>query len=134
MDVDVKAAWVKALESGEYAQGKKVLHNETDDTYCCLGVLCDLAVRSGEVEVEATRSYRCSVYRDEDGRSVEIDSTMYNDAYFGSLPKVVMDWAGLDHDLGRYVDSEGSDTTLAWQNDTEGKNFDEIAQIIKEHF
>ena len=34
--------WVKALRSGEYKQGEKLLHNEDDNTFCCLGVLNDL--------------------------------------------------------------------------------------------
>lgn len=37
-----KEEWVTALRSGEYRQGKGFLRN-SDDEYCCLGVLCDLA-------------------------------------------------------------------------------------------
>src|SRR5258708_2356684 len=35
-------AWVKALRSGEYRQGNFMLR-PTDDTYCCLGVACEVA-------------------------------------------------------------------------------------------
>src|ERR1700722_19140718 len=40
MDPALKAKWVAALRSGEYKQGDGKLHNRTDDSYCCLGVLC----------------------------------------------------------------------------------------------
>lgn len=35
-----KDRWVAALRSGKYKQGFETLH--PDDTFCCLGVLCDL--------------------------------------------------------------------------------------------
>lgn len=38
----IKKLWVEALRSGEYEQGRGVLHNYTANTYCCLGVLCRL--------------------------------------------------------------------------------------------
>lgn len=37
--------WVKALRSGKYKQGSEALRN--GDTYCCLGVLCDVIDPSG---------------------------------------------------------------------------------------
>lgn len=40
MDAKLKAEWVKALRSGEYKQTSSTLHERTDNTYCCLGVLC----------------------------------------------------------------------------------------------
>lgn len=45
MDAKVKKAWVKALRSGKYAQGREALarrkpHGKTQ--FCCLGVLCDI--------------------------------------------------------------------------------------------
>lgn len=37
MDAEVKAKWLKALRSGEYAQCKSRLY--FDGNYCCIGVL-----------------------------------------------------------------------------------------------
>lgn len=34
--------WPQALESGEFSQGKHELHDEIENTYCCLGVACEL--------------------------------------------------------------------------------------------
>src|SRR5688572_2057559 len=41
-----KQLWLKALRSDEFKQGPGFLHNETGDTYCCLGVLCTVAGRA----------------------------------------------------------------------------------------
>ena len=37
----LKTKWLEALRSGRYRQGKWALRN-SDETYCCLGVLCDI--------------------------------------------------------------------------------------------
>lgn len=37
---ELKTAWVGALRSGEYTQGRDFL--EKDGKFCCLGVLCDV--------------------------------------------------------------------------------------------
>ena len=41
MNAEIKARWLEALRSGKYQQGRYVLRT-ADNTYCCLGVLCDL--------------------------------------------------------------------------------------------
>lgn len=33
-----KVKWIKALRSGEYKQARGILHDEEDNSYCCLGV------------------------------------------------------------------------------------------------
>jgi hypothetical protein len=38
-------SWLVALQSGEYKQGQKFLR-PTHDTFCCLGVVCDLYDKS----------------------------------------------------------------------------------------
>jgi hypothetical protein len=45
--------WVRALRSGEYRQARRVLWRKgrgESDSFCCLGVLTDLYVRSGGSE------------------------------------------------------------------------------------
>lgn len=45
MDPKLKKAWVKALRSGEYKQGRGHMCEDTPEgpRYCCLGVLVDIA-------------------------------------------------------------------------------------------
>lgn len=45
--------WIKALRSGKYRQGKSALKRRSEDhgaTYCCLGVLCEVAGIDSEVD------------------------------------------------------------------------------------
>ena len=53
MNPEVKSKWVTALRSGKYKQGTGQLALENGDgstAFCCLGVLCDLAVKEGKIE------------------------------------------------------------------------------------
>lgn len=45
MKPEIKAAWIAALRSGDYDQGREKLR--TGDQFCCLGVLCDIASKQG---------------------------------------------------------------------------------------
>jgi len=42
MNKELKDKWVVALRSGKYKQGGDCLRNSRENTYCCLGVLCDI--------------------------------------------------------------------------------------------
>jgi hypothetical protein len=42
MNPEIKTRWIEALRSGDYKQGKSILHNIYTDEFCCLGVLCDI--------------------------------------------------------------------------------------------
>lgn len=87
MKPDIKAQWVAALRSGEYEQGKGVLREiDNDGTlggYCCLGVLCDLAVKAGVIPEPTIKTY------DHGPKEVLYDEA---DAI---LPSSVAEWAGL---------------------------------------
>jgi len=109
---DVKRQWVAALRSGEYEQGQGAL--EWHNRFCCLGVLCDLAVKAGvavrkNLELEAGISFA--------------DPDHPADNSTGNPPQVVMKWAGLD-ELG------GGD--LIHMNDVQKLSFKEIANRIEE--
>lgn len=41
MNKKIKEKWVEALKSNKYKQGCLYLRSE-NDSYCCLGVLCDI--------------------------------------------------------------------------------------------
>ena len=83
--------WVAALRSGDYKQGKSVLHNQDTNTYCCLGVLCDLYVQENN-----NRDSYCQQRMLSDTSIV----TCFGDST-GTLPSDVRMWAGIGDDNGQ---------------------------------
>lgn len=58
-DEEIRAnrlAWITALESGKYKQGHGTLHSA--DGFCCLGVVCDILTKSGELSRSVYNSTR----------------------------------------------------------------------------
>lgn len=114
MNPEIKKLWVDALKSGEYEQGRGALC--VGESFCCLGVLCDLAVKQGaRVRVAKER-----------------DKTTY-DSRSACLPPSVSDWAGLDNAWGEYKTNTRGDGNLANLNDV-GKTFNQIAYYIERYF
>lgn len=157
MDTRVKALWLDALRSGEYEQAKEVLAKVDPETgkvgYCCLGVLCDLAVKEGVIPSPVL------VDRYENGGEASLrekDRYLYGDpdgpersTSTAELPVAVKEWAGL-YDTSPAVDGPNPDYVpdqtpeeewdyepetltygLAELNDDHDKNFDEIADLIE---
>lgn len=107
MKKKIRKKWVKALKSGKYQQGKESLRSRTNK-FCCLGVLCDLAVREGVVK-----------WKKRQGEfSIKKESSY--------LPDEVKAWAGLDSNQPSVT--KGS---LIQLNDDDGLSFKEIAKLIK---
>lgn len=131
MNPEIKALWVQALRSGAYEQGEGYLHQRiTDeatgdsvDTFCCLGVLCDLAVDNGvNMDVQTTGS----------GLTTYDERTSF-------LPYAVQDWSGVpsDGDIGTSIEFmfDGqtiNEDSLVGLNDG-GMTFDQIANVIEEN-
>ena len=107
---EVRAAWTKALRSGKYRQGTgclKVSKPEGLSEYCCLGVLCDLAVPAGITTANA------EIDNDERGTYI-----LFGDMS-AFLPVSVREWVGnLPED------------TLITMNDKQNATFEEIATFI----
>jgi hypothetical protein len=120
MNPEIKAKWVAALRSGEYAQTAGTLNRQTANGdspagYCCLGVLCDVGVSDGVIEKQdGPPEYRHASYRLIGGETYWVD-TMPSSGISG--------WAGLDH---------SAESDLAEMNDGGGKSFSEIADFIEE--
>jgi hypothetical protein len=117
MDPTIKAEWIKRLLSGDYEQGQGLLHHTNDNTFCCLGVLCEIAVEAGVVTKELSTDRRWYCYKGLDHRSgvVLIDD--------------VLKWAGLVSNGSAVVYDDKE--TLASLND-KGILFKEIADVIEE--
>lgn len=118
MNPQIKKRWTDALRSGEYKQGKGLLR--TGDKFCCLGVLCELAVQDKVVQ-------RVPCDKD-DGRVFEYGNSadLNNDGFYhtGVLPDSVAEWAGVNP-RGKY--DRG---WLAQDNDARGLTFGQLADII----
>lgn len=119
MNPEIKRRWIERLRSGQYRQGKNLLHNPGDDTYCCLGVLCEIAVEDGVITKNGERL-----------GTVFGDSTTF-------LSSAVLQWADLNpaYPGVAITDPESSNsslTSLAYMNDDRGLDFNEIADIIEE--
>lgn len=105
--------WVDALRSGAYHQGRKRLYRPVDNTYCCLGVLCDL-------------------HRQDVGGEWVVTAGMQDARYFGNsvrLPGEVRAWAGL-----KYAALLMPYRSLIVLNDSVGLTFTEIADLIEAQF
>lgn len=125
MNPEIKARWVAALRSGKYQQGRRVLRN--GDSYCCLGVLCELALEDGIVTATIDEHTSVTRYHDVD-RSHNEFSDEHDSTHLLSLG--VRDWANLG--LNPSVSSGGGRThTLSGFND-EGTSFADIADMIEE--
>jgi hypothetical protein len=97
--------WVKALRSGKYKQVKNYL--ATDKGYCCLGVLCEVAIKQG-----------IKLKRDSSGTSGIV---IYDDQ-ISDLPTRIRKHVGLaPKDVGE----------LIGLNDIAGKSFEQIADYIE---
>jgi hypothetical protein len=149
MRLEIQNEWTYALTSGEYQQGQSALaiHDNDGPTYCCLGVLCELAANAGIL----TRDR--AMHPD-----LGCDVTIYQDAdgarHQSYLPWSVVEWAGLeDYAAGSQENAgtldgtemgtvSGTDirinpaitgwtsNTLGGENDN-GATFAEIANLIR---
>ena len=114
---EIRQKWVEALRSGEYSQGKsKLRRKESDekDSFCCLGVLCELAVKKGIIPPALE----------------EMNGVFTYDEHDTLLPDRVVAWAGLKSDSGGfYREIKGKDSLVALNDG--GKKFKTIANIIE---
>jgi len=117
----IKAKWVSALRSGEFKQGTMQLRT-LDDKYCCLGVLCALAVREGVIDPPLP------------GVQGQFTDAYYFDGNKNYVPLSVRQWAGLEDSVGGYhVEGVETEQVLAVNNDA-SMPFPQIADIIEKHF
>lgn len=120
--------FVEVLESGAYVQGTGTLR-KADDSYCCLGVACDISgqgewLRSGSVEGKGVWKY------------------VTQEGYSSSdLPKKVVDWFGLKGGADYFWDlaslplpGEGQFMTGVRMNDSQNASFADIAKAIRRDY
>lgn len=121
MNPEIAAEWQADLISGKYKQTTGVLRC-AEGGFCCLGVLCEQAVRAGIVT------------RVDAGNRILYESVENQfDCEGGVIPRAVRLWAEMESDNGEYV-RDGVTYSLAGDNDDRGFSFSEIAAFIGKNF
>ena len=115
----VKKLWVEALWSGCYKQGRKRLRY--GNTYCCLGVLCDL-YRKKTGEGEWNKPLYGALEK-RNPNSFCFDTCKNKTSRW--LPAAVSDWSGL---------SDKQQSALATLNDVRSFDFNGIADYIEKEW
>lgn len=120
MKKEIADLWVKELRSGKWEQGTRYLCK--DQKYCCLGVLCEIALREGVDILKKAKN---------------VDDELYyvygKDRAISILPGEVMNWAEIATFVGNYTGSYTDELSLTEQNDS-GKTFEEIAEVIEKNY
>jgi hypothetical protein len=106
--------WVAALRSGKFKQGQGAL-KKTDDTYCCLGVACEI---SGTINGWEEDSFSSTLFPQ--GFRVML------------LPPPVSEWLGID-EADPVLLKKKTENTAANLNDY-GASFKRIATYIERKY
>lgn len=109
-DVNLMWKWVLALRSGKYQQGKRYLRRDTD-SYCCLGVLCDIS---------ETGKWKSLKYP-ENCFSFDVEFIGGTTSTTSYPPLMLMNI------LWKFMMDRDD---FIQMNDTQGKSFDDIADFI----
>lgn len=111
-----------ALESGEYAQGRKALR--LGETYCCLGVMVDLAIRDGLTDGRWAPRVTAS-----GSTAVEYPDSVYD--WDGILPDDIRALMGFADSAGPAVTIDGDDYDSLVRANDDGRTFGEIAAALR---
>lgn len=123
MNGDKLKLWIDALRSGEYPQGTGQL-NKTGK-YCCLGVLCEVALKDGvKMEVRTTPT------------TVDGETETAYDGFGAFPPPAVRKWLEVDTAAIRvkYADDTAERTSVVRLNDTYRADFATIADALESTF
>lgn len=121
---EARRAWVQALRSGRYEQGKGRLNK--DGKFCCLGVACELYIEDGgqleRVAEHPVLNDSATGYREPGTKPVDA----------ALPPRPVTEWLGLNMASGTYGTDDvwNSTRSLAGDNDC-GDTFEQIADTIE---
>jgi hypothetical protein len=137
MDPNIAERWIAALESGDYKQGANRLHymDAEGSKFCCLGVLCDLAVKAG---VTVSYEVPCSIHEKQaDGSTKKINTTQIEygeevDRSGFGLPRSVSSWARISGDGTRWVFTSSVDGLSLSELNDNGATFKTIAGLIRQ--
>lgn len=128
MNRTIKKRWIKALTSGKYTQGRGTLYR--DDTFCCLGVLCDLFIKTKVGKAAGARWETVSLA--EDGSPSKRAFLSKDFPAISALPLGVQGWAGLETENPEIRPKAKSGSVGAiGTNDSGRYSFKDIAGLIE---
>lgn len=134
MNREVCETWAEALVSGDYEQGVGGLRQRPTDTYCCLGVLCDLAVKAGVIPEPSPGDHEWWYHEPGEnipalckGEGCTGGCTVALNSSICFLPRAVVEWAGLDA-----IDPVLKGRAASCWNDSARSSFEFIAGLIHE--
>lgn len=126
MKKNIAKKWIDALRSGKYKQIKGALKRAKDnqiESFCALGVLCDLYQKDHKEKLEEQNSH---IKKTKNGSAVAFEDEIY------TLPFKVQKWAGMKDSEG-CLDLDGEqDRTIPQLND-QGVSFKKIADLIEKN-
>lgn len=133
MNKKVKKKWVKALRSGKYKQTRETLKDKHG--YCCLGVLCDLAVQAGIATWEVKDNNKIFQIKTMEYSSIAVEGVKIPYLTASFVPKAVIEWAGLEEDNINFQNTDSADiiiknNSLSSMNDDFEYSFKKIAKKI----
>ena len=125
-------AWVDALRSGKYVQGKFALRQTTGpdciNTYCCLGVVTELAVAAGVLPAGILSEVV------QEGLTFQYQFDKTGKYTNGSLPESVREWLEIKNPgLPLQLSGRGSEDA-SYVNDKLKYTFAQIADLIESQY
>lgn len=124
MNESVKTKWIDALTNGKYQQGREVLRTPKD-TFCCLGVLCDLYAQE-----HADSKWGVNMFNEPTFIAQGEDQLI-------SPPNAVLEWADLDADDVTMLIFHNDPISASYDNndvrtpEQPGLPFTDIAELIE---
>lgn len=130
MKKEIADEWVAALRSGKYKQAKSMLSTAGGESFCCLGVLCDLHQQTSEHGEWLDNQFNDA---GDECRHYEIFDRMGGvcESDYGTLPQRVVDWAGVK-DGDPVVNVKGVVSLSEWND--KGGTFEQIADYIEANY
>lgn len=116
MNQEIKKLWIEDLRANGDKQGKQWL--QQDGKFCCLGRLCELAVREGVIKSPGISKFDISFY----------DDNLTN------LSLKVQEWSGITDSEALLNQPIGIHRCLIELNDKANYTFAQIADVIEEQF
>lgn len=128
MNIELMRKWVEALRSGKYSQGYYTL-KDTENNFCCLGVLCDITKDQLNLEWTLDTAWRYEI----DGRRdvppekvLDLLGWDTNTEFIkaSEIHKILSDWYGIENEM----------VSLIEMNDSYELSFTQIADVLEAKF